>query len=721
MIKLTKKKALGLTLALSSAFILAACGGGGDSDPSSSASASGFVPGGDISVVNAESGFYKDGIDSPSAVLSIYAAKGKGDVPYANVNFLETLLSGEGMGTIQVKVEGKAATLTSNAAPNSKAVFDAGKNQISLHNYSAIYGAAKTNNGLGFDYCQPKNSQGPIATSKKTKLAVEGSGNVTIDLDKYGLKIYEQGGSLYAPIELLAMVGLTNSQYNFVFNGKDFFKDPGNSNTTALGTYCYSGNDAFYMRFRSGGESFGIGFKKTTTKADNEKYRYGSLDNVGSLTDFASLVLYKDGTGKMFEKVDGVEKEREVDGKIWRMAYEETKDTLIIYVQEFLPGSGDDAKASKESCTMTLRINTGKTHFALAERSQAIADYTYGLTCLNFDHFYGNKEFVTKDGFDAYFNSKGLKDRLKSTNVATYSDAMAEFLFKNVGDGHTAVLGLSSYQPFVSATIDDYRSKYNSERVKAIGARTNDLMAKRYEGLGHGVGYNFADIKGDTAMISFDQFISQDGMPTYFRNYQGMESTQLINIDTCGFVADAIMDIENYNANKETTTKVKNVVIDLTCNGGGAMLCMPYIAGIVTKDPTFYVKDVTSGKVTEYHYECDFDGDGKYGDTYADKYDFFVLVSSASFSCGTAFPGMLKGTNVKIIGEKSAGGASPVTHFTDGSGLPFQTSGSDIVCYKDGTSYNSVEEGVPVDYEIPESIWYDLEQLGAKLNTLKNQ
>jgi C-terminal processing protease CtpA/Prc len=148
---------------------------------------------------------------------------------------------------------------------------------------------------------------------------------------------------------------------------------------------------------------------------------------------------------------------------------------------------------------------------------------------------------------------------------------------------------------------------------------------------------------------------------------------------------------------------------------------MPYIAGVLTKDPTFYVKDVTSGKVTEYHYECDFDGDGKYGDTYADKYDFFVLVSSASFSCGTAFPGMLKGTNVKIIGEKSAGGASPVTHFTDGSGLTFQTSGSDIVCYKDGTSYKSVEEGVPVDYEIPENIWYDLEKLGAKLNTLKNQ
>ena len=108
MIKSTKKKALGLALALSSALILVACGGGGVSDPSSSASVNGFVPGGDISLVNAECGFYKDSIDSPSTVLSIYAAKGKGDVPYANVNFLESLLSGEGMGTIQVKVEGKA-------------------------------------------------------------------------------------------------------------------------------------------------------------------------------------------------------------------------------------------------------------------------------------------------------------------------------------------------------------------------------------------------------------------------------------------------------------------------------------------------------------------------------------------------------------------------------------------------------------------------------------
>ena len=61
---------------------------------------------------------------------------------------------------------------------------------------------------------------------------------------------------------------------------------------------------------------------------------------------------------------------------------------------------------------------------------------------------------------------------------------------------------------------------------------------------------------------------------------------------------------------------------------------------------------------------------------------------------------MLKGTNVKILGVAGAGGASPITSFTDASGFGYKTSGQFGVCYKDNGTYKTIENGVPVDYEI---------------------
>ena len=699
----TTKKTIKLLFAMST-LLLASCGNSGQ--PSSG-----------IHIINAEARYFTQDASVSSEQFTIYGAPGKGDVPYVKVDFLKSLLTSEQVGTFEIKTEGKVATMVSTNNQNAKAIFDAEKNEIRLDHYSQILAGSKLNNGIGFDYCLPKNEQA-VKQSSKTSVVNEGQGVVTISLDKYGLNLYAQDGSVFAPLDLLPIVGYSNSHYNFVYNGRDYFKSPAEfTNYPAVGTYCYSGNDHFYYGYHYGGYFYGSNYRKVNAQS-GEKYRYAPVDAAGKITEGDGLVLYNDGTGRMLEKVEGVERDREIGGMIWKIAYEEQKDEIVLYILETMAGS--EEKASKENHNKTLRINTGKTHYCLSERSQEMADYTYGLLCLNFDYFYGNKEFITKDSFDAYFSSKGLKDRMKSKTVATYSDAMGEFLNKHIGDGHTGIIATSSYQSPERVVINQYLEKYPSERVKKITDRKNLLMPKRFEGLGHNPGYvSFAEIKGDLAMVGFDSFVS-DGMPAYISSYRGMESERAINEDTCGYAINAMLEIEAFNANPENKTKVKNVVFDLSCNGGGVMSCMPFLAGIMTADPTFKVKEVTSGKVTEYHYDLNFDGDGQIK-TYADKFDFYVLTSSASFSCATALPGMLKGTNVKIIGEKSAGGASPVTFFTDGSGLAYQTSGNDIVCYKDGNEYKSVEEGVPVDYEIPDSIWYDLEKLGAKLNELKSK
>ena len=67
-----------------------------------------------------------------------------------------------------------------------------------------------------------------------------------------------------------------------------------------------------------------------------------------------------------------------------------------------------------------------------------------------------------------------------------------------------------------------------------------------------------------------------------------------------------------------------------------------------------------------------------------------------------------------IVNQKSGGDVTHVAHFTTSGGLAYQTSGSDINVYKnDKGEYVSIEEGVPVDYEIEEQCRYDLPALNA--------
>ena len=72
------------------------------------------------------------------------------------------------------------------------------------------------------------------------------------------------------------------------------------------------------------------------------------------------------------------------------------------------------------------------------------------------------------------------------------------------------------------------------------------------------------------------------------------------------------------------------------------------------------------------------------------------------------------------FGAAGAGGASPITTFTDASGLIYKTSGQFGIFYKDGDTYKTIENGVPVDYEIDKALWYDYENLTKKIDELAN-
>ena len=668
----------------------------------------------EIVMVNPNGKFYnKDIVDVAQSDLPIYNAKGFNDVPFIDITNFEPILKSEGMGNIEFNVNGDILTMSSIEDANCKIEFDAIKNEIRSYNYSQYVGSVRTNNNIGRDYCLV-NTMGAIRASNKTKLAINPISPKILKLNDYNLKIVKYGNKFFAPIDLINNVLNPNSLHNYVFNGKDYFKFymPNSHDSPSALSYCYSSEDNFYYGYRNGLDNTGVNYQKVTPLS-GEKYRYYKVDADGKLLNTEALVLYNDGKGKLFLINEGKEEELVIDGRVNHFIYEETNDVLHIYAKRVDQGS--DMYPTKDYFDHHLFVNRSKTRYGSHSRSNEVAAFTYNLLCFSFDNYYGLDRDMS---FDQFVSKEGLKERLLSNDVHVYSEAMYQLLLQKIDDGHTAMLSLSSYEYPASYRLVAYEEKYPSIKSRNISQRANQLYAKRYEKLGHGVGNRFVDYEKETAFISFDKFAS-DGMPSFFSAYRGGEPSHLVEADTCGFMANAILEIEEYNKNP-SNTKIKNVVIDITCNGGGAMAALPYVAGIMTSDPTLNVKDVLSGKVSEYHYDCNFDGENQIK-TFEGKYNFFLLTSSASFSCGTSLPGMLKGTNVKIIGEKSAGGAAPVTYFTTGSGLSYQTSGSDIIVYKDNNnSYVSIENGVPVDYEINEDIWYDLPALNDKLNSLIN-
>ena len=692
-------------------------------NPSSSETSSSDIPSSsesssqdkEIVMVNPNGKFYnRDVVDAAESDLPIYNVKGYNDVPFINITNFEPILKTEGMGFVEFNSNGDILTMSSKEDANCKIEFDSAKNEIRSYNYSQYVGSVKTNNNIGRDYCLV-NTMGAIRASNKTKLAVNPMSPKTLKLNDYNLKIVKYDNKFFAPIDLINNVLNPNSLHNYVFNGRDYFKFhmPKSHDSPSALSYCYSSEGNFYYGYRNGLDNSGVNYQKVTPSS-GEKYRYNKVDADGNLLNTEALVLYNDGKGKSFLINEGKEEELVIDGSVTHFMYEETNDVLHIYAKRVDQGS--DMYPTKDYFDHHLYVNKSKTRYGSHSRSNEMASYTYNLLCFSFDNYYGLDRDMS---FDQFVSKEGLKERLLSNDVHVYSEAMYQLLLQKIDDGHTAMHSLSSYEYPASYRLVAYEDKYPSTKSRNITQRAHQLYTKRYEKLGHGVGNSFVDYAKETAFISFDKFAS-DGMPSFFSAYRGGEPSYLIETDTCGFMANAILEIEEYNKNPSNTTKIKNVVVDITCNGGGAMAALPYIAGLMTSDPTLNVKDILSGKVSEYHYDCNFDGENQIK-TFEGKYNFFVLTSSASFSCGTSLPGMLKGTNVKIIGEKSAGGAAPVTYFTTGSGLSYQTSGSDIIVYKDNNnSYVSIENGVPVDYEINEDIWYDLPALNDKLNSLIN-
>ncbi|MBR4807801.1 MAG: hypothetical protein IKZ65_04845 [Lachnospiraceae bacterium] len=145
---------------------------------------------------------------------------------------------------------------------------------------------------------------------------------------------------------------------------------------------------------------------------------------------------------------------------------------------------------------------------------------------------------------------------------------------------------------------------------------------------------------------------------------------------------------------------MKNFIMDIADNSGGFSYILAYMLRVLIGENGYYSISAPTGNLVKDVYAYDLDQDGAYEDgkeTFNYKFNFGIICSSASFSCGNALPCYAKEAGVPIIGETSGGGACLAGIFTLPNAITNMISSFNILQYKNG---GDIDRGATPDYDL---------------------
>jgi len=345
-----------------------------------------------------------------------------------------------------------------------------------------------------------------------------------------------------------------------------------------------------------------------------------------------------------------------------------------------------------------------KSDYLGKELSENFANFNYALTCFEIDYFYGyptESEQHTYSSLDEYLqkNNPRLRQNLKSTDGETNASAFANLLLNELGDGHTGYY--KNYGSFYARKFNGATSA--SKRLLKMSSDYEELNKLNEQGDRTSDGlYTY----GDTTIIKFSSFDSVDQKLTT------NNIARYANEDTFALFYQAFKKINNMN-------NISNVVFDLTLNEGGYINTLVAVLGFLMPEVPIHLENPLTGAKAEQIYRVDTDLDGLFDDfTGFASFNYYVLTSNYSFSCGNAFPAIFKNMDIgKVIGEQSGGGACAVYSNITSAGQPYQMSGLSRISLKSeyGGYYESVDKGVSPDISLSRDSFYKNASLVAAL------
>ena len=411
-------------------------------------------------------------------------------------------------------------------------------------------------------------------------------------------------------------------------------------------------------------------------------------------------------------------------------------------------------------------VYNGKDYFNVAKASsytmdkttQAYADYGYNSICLLLDLTFGHKEEKNITSFDEYFtriNAKGLLCSTDPTQAVTAEVLLFNYLFDS---GHDSMISFDTVfgnvQPneeTVGQITDEIKESEEGSELFGEGQDTEGnedlvntilgaliekglkvpeiapLMIWSFYMMGNApkdYGNQRLDYSGDTAVIYFTSFMddSTERNPSYYLAPVTEQDEESSNF---AFFYNCFEDIKQHD-------EVKNVVINIANNGGGAATGLVSILGFLSEDGEvhFTTKEMLTGSYRDewYHVDTNLDGVADDEDGYGGQYDFYIMTSGSSYSCGNALPYYAQQDGLaKIIGANPGGGDCVVGTFIDAYGRTAAYSSTIKLGRETENGFVSDEKAIVLDYNMVPSVvdiklapWFDADGIAQAVHNYQN-
>lgn len=338
------------------------------------------------------------------------------------------------------------------------------------------------------------------------------------------------------------------------------------------------------------------------------------------------------------------------------------------------------------------------------EVSADMARFRYNELCFALDHFFGfpGRTKMEKAGFgqngqsldstlELVENGKYVKHLLQSAKTMDFVWGLAALHVLMFDGGHTLLLPIaglpesikkSFQQKFQSSDIhypqaSDMVTKWSDALKKDFIEPETELKELRSVGFGKDDTYYVNDDK-TTAVIIIDSFSNMDN-DAWMKYYaSGKTDADWQELLTKKKKDDMINFL--YGLDRAKKDGVKNLILDLSLNGGGSSDNVVGMIGMIRSESkqSFFAQNVMEGKncISNLLMDRNFDGVFNSLDDTNPKYDcsglrIGVLVSKQAFSSGNIFPALMKGYGYPIIGERSGGGSCTIQMMLTADGFQY--------------------------------------------------
>ena len=311
------------------------------------------------------------------------------------------------------------------------------------------------------------------------------------------------------------------------------------------------------------------------------------------------------------------------------------------------------------------------------------------------DNYYGLKDYYKVKSFASYLGDE-IVNKLSSTSEETARSGFYASLFEKLDELHTSFDYYSFFcnSTSLKPTYGPVRSAYREESAKLEAdykaAYPSDEPVRYYD---------------DTAVIVAQSPI-QTGASSDLYDDKGKLKDDAYTKDSFYYMKEMLSRIESHGG-------IKNVLLDLSRNGGGNMGAAFRMLGLMSDEDVCYgATNILSDSGYAIKMKIDANEDDNYDDDDAySSYNWGILTSAVTFSaanymaCNASYSGA-----AKIYGERSGGGACPIVGFVNADGSSFHMSGPSILqCAKingDEITFKEVQSGASLDKELSTDYFY---------------